>query len=380
MNCKSSAAMWARLEALYEQKNTTNVHLKLQKFYEYKMEPSDSIANHVSKVESMASQLLDLGHEQTPMAIVTKVLHGLPKNFRHVIAAWDSVPEEKRTLQELVPRLLKEESLCCIWDKEVVEESAALFHRSGNNSQQNRQNQQGQQNKTDQGKKGKKKKGSCHYCKKPGHYIAECRKRIAEEKAAQANVSKTTEDSGQAFTAGALSVSSNEDTWLADYGASEHMSHLRGWFSSFKDLGPNDMPIYVGNNAVIYARGRGDIEVDTLVSGQWEPHTIRDVLYVPDIGKNLFSLGAAADKGVTARIEIDKCFLEVKGSVVAEGVSCNSKLYKLLMRTKVSEQANAASSVIPLQVWHERLGHVNYQTLQGMASAKDQMVVGLGVI
>lgn len=30
MGCKTSGAMWTRLETLYEQKNATNVHVKLQ--------------------------------------------------------------------------------------------------------------------------------------------------------------------------------------------------------------------------------------------------------------------------------------------------------------------------------------------------------------
>lgn len=131
MNCKTSAAMWTRLETLYEQKNATNVHIKMQKFFEYKMETSDSIANHVAKIETMASELEDLGNGQTAMAIVTKVLHSLPKSYRHVIAAWDAVAEDKRTMEELVPRLLKEESLDKVWDKDATEDTAALFHRSG---------------------------------------------------------------------------------------------------------------------------------------------------------------------------------------------------------------------------------------------------------
>lgn len=84
-----------------------------------------------------------------------------------------------------------------------------------------------------------------------------------------------------------------------------------------KELGPTEKPIYVGNNAIIYARGRGDIQVKTFVNGQWEPHMILDVLYIPAIGKNLFSLGAAADKGVSARIEKDNAKEFVSAEVKA---------------------------------------------------------------
>lgn len=55
VNCKTSNEIWSRLEALYEQKNETSVHLLLARFFEYKMDPNKmTVSEYVSNVEQMA--------------------------------------------------------------------------------------------------------------------------------------------------------------------------------------------------------------------------------------------------------------------------------------------------------------------------------------
>jgi len=65
-------------------------HLLLQKFFEYRMEEGMTIGQHVSNIEEMVRKLEDLSHKQE-ITIVTKTLHSLPSNYRHVISAWDSM-------------------------------------------------------------------------------------------------------------------------------------------------------------------------------------------------------------------------------------------------------------------------------------------------
>ncbi|UYV71452.1 hypothetical protein LAZ67_8003295 [Cordylochernes scorpioides] len=90
VNCQTSAEMWKKLSTIYELKSETNKYLLQQRFFEYKMNPNDNIASHISKVEIQAQQLKDL--------------------------AWDSVSSEEKTLENLTARLLKEESLQDHWD------------------------------------------------------------------------------------------------------------------------------------------------------------------------------------------------------------------------------------------------------------------------
>lgn len=62
------------------------------------------------------------------------------------------------------------------------------------------------------------------------------------------------------------------------------------------------MPITVGNSNVVYAKGRGSVQVSALIGSNTIEHCLVNVLYVPEIKYNLFSLGSAADHGVEVKI------------------------------------------------------------------------------
>lgn len=191
MNLRTAHEMWSRLESLYELGNPASKHLLLQRFYDYRMAEGASVAQHVAAVEEMARQLADMGHPKDQTEIVTKVLHSLPPSYRHLITAWDSVPEAEQTLANLLPRLFKEE----LMNKELSRldikdssESSALYHKSGflSGSSQTKK-QKNASTKKD------KFKGVCHYCGKKGHKKVDCYKFKNDQKANQVNT--TTSDS-----------------------------------------------------------------------------------------------------------------------------------------------------------------------------------------
>ena len=84
------------------------------------------------------------------------------------------------------------------------------------------------------------RKGVCHYCRKPGHYIASCPKLENKNKAITQKASATTaetSDSGSdpgIFIASASSMKST--TWIIDSGASYHMTPDRHFFPLIVNL------------------------------------------------------------------------------------------------------------------------------------------------
>jgi len=52
-NCTSSKEILQKLNSIYEQKTELNKMLVHEKFYQYKMESSDSISQHIAKVENL---------------------------------------------------------------------------------------------------------------------------------------------------------------------------------------------------------------------------------------------------------------------------------------------------------------------------------------
>ena len=132
INCKSSKEMWDRLAAQYEQAVSENKYFLQQRFYNYSFQQGHDVMSHITEIETLASQLSDLGEIQSENQIITKVLCTLPPSFRSVVSAWENVEEAKRKLPLLTTRLLKEESLNKMHESEESAEDKAFFSRRSN--------------------------------------------------------------------------------------------------------------------------------------------------------------------------------------------------------------------------------------------------------
>ncbi len=62
-----------------------------------------SIMNFIAGIEQIAAQLKDT-------QIMAKILVSLPSSLQYFFAAWDSTPQELKTLSSLTKRLVKEET------------------------------------------------------------------------------------------------------------------------------------------------------------------------------------------------------------------------------------------------------------------------------
>lgn len=54
---------------------------------------------------------------------------------------------------------------------------------------------------------------------------------------------------------------------------------------------------YIGNNDAIMAYGQRTVNVEMQIHGKWERNHLAAVWYVPDISRNLFSIGQTLGKG-----------------------------------------------------------------------------------
>lgn len=73
------------------------------------MTPSDSVAQHIAKIENMANQLKDIEEMILDVMILAKILGSLPAKYNASISAWDSVPAADQTLMNLRERVIREE-------------------------------------------------------------------------------------------------------------------------------------------------------------------------------------------------------------------------------------------------------------------------------
>lgn len=140
-----------------------------------------------------------------------------------------------------------------------------------------------------------------------------------------------------------------EQDWLADSGASHHMTMNRSWFCEFEPITNNKLAITVGNSGIIHAEGCGSVQVSAHVADKVIEHKLVNVLYVPEIRCNLFSLCSAADNGVEAKIDKENLQLRKNNKIVAVGSRVSNRLYALHFETHIQPTANVAVTGASLQ-------------------------------
>lgn len=84
------------------------------------------------------------------------------------------------------------------------------------------------------------------------------------------------------------------DAWLTDSGASAHITFQKDWFAEFRQIEGDTVSL--GDDGVCAIEGVGKIRVKKLVNGTWQDGTIENVLFVPSVKKNLFSVGVCTMK------------------------------------------------------------------------------------
>ena len=85
------------------------------------------------------------------------------------------------------------------------------------------------------------------------------------------------------------------------------MTDKRSVFASFRPipLGTRAIKGIGKDNEPLFALGIGDINIKTRISKDWHDGIIYEVLYVPNLGATLFSIGAATERGVKAIFDSD---------------------------------------------------------------------------
>lgn len=86
-------------------------------------------------------------------------------------------------------------------------------------------------------------------------------------------------DDGNAFYTSVDGVM-GRDAWLADSGASTHMTNCKKHFVTY-EVFPTPKTVQIGNKEIILAYGKGTINVEMNIKGKWYRNHLQDVWYVP---------------------------------------------------------------------------------------------------
>lgn len=149
-------------------------------------------------------------------------------------------------------------------------------------------------------------------------------------------------------------------SWIADTGASAHMTFNRHWM---RNMTPHRIPIRLADGSVIYSEGIGSVQFTAVVHGQeMIPLEFTNVLYVPTLSSNLLSvLYLTMHRSFITIIEKDTLhFIRDNKIHFQAQVSASNSAFLLGQTIPVQHLASLSSSSSPsldLALWHRRLCH-----------------------
>lgn len=185
------------------------------------------------------------------------------------------------------------------------------------------------------------------------------------------NIPETSNDNGNVAYMGKTEPSRQYDHWFIDSGATQHMCCRKEWIQNYKDSTPSHIQVADGNT--IIAKGEGTVDLLFKVGQQILEGTLHQVLYVPDLHGNLFSVNQTVSLGNKVIFNTSGCVIkDNKGATIAVA-SKSQNLYQL-DAVRTPNQAHLANQAGNVNLWHRRLGHLSIDGIKELAKG---MVEGI---
>lgn len=346
---KHPKLIWDYLQSKYEQKSVINKVYLIKELFQTKMDESTKPEEHIAKMERLSNQLeaLSLGFKEEVLAIA--LLNSLPQSYSQFRTAMEVGNMDKQLTFDQVKLGIINEALR--QKKEHTEDTTALFS------------------------KPKFDKRFCTHCKKKGHTNAKCFKLNPTLKREKANKA-TTEDaklSDMVLVAHSQSlIASNQKEWIVDSGASAHMTPVFEYIRNFEKFS-NPVPVSLGDKSTVDAIGKGDVFFYMKLNEGTRRVILKDVLYVPHMKFNLFSVPTVVAKGFTVGFQGNSFEISKNGEIIALGT--NTASHTTLNCEVFVESKSAKIATISVEEGHQRLGHISYERV----IATSKLVEGLNI-
>ena len=359
----TAKSMWDKLKALYMKRTVENRLYLKQRLYMLRMIEGTSILSHLDKFDSLVMDLENIDAKIDDEDKALLLLCSLPQSFKHFR---DTLIYGKETVsyQEIKSALKYKEQI----DRDITGESRGN-QAEGLVVRDKMDKREFDSSRSKSRSKSRHRNLECRYCHKMGHIKSDCFKLKNKLKQKEKFVEKTIESAevsvaidenvGNIFSAiDDRTRSKNE--WILDSGCSYHMCPNRDLFSTYESC--NGGIVLMGNNAACDVVGRGTIRIkmhDGIV------RTLTNVRHVPDLKKNLISLGTLEALG--CKYTTEGGVMKVSRSALIVMKACRSGSLYILQGTTVTGSVAVSSSSLSdsdiTKLWHMRLGHMSEKGL-----------------
>ncbi|KAG5887624.1 hypothetical protein JTB14_036269 [Gonioctena quinquepunctata] len=349
--------MLDKLDMLYGKKSDLTVEGLQRQFFSYKYDVNKSAVENCMIIQQYAEDLAAEGEEVKESWVMTRILGMLPSKLHHFRTAWDNVSPIDKNLNTIIERLRLEEDRLNGTDQQELQ-NAFMHKQSGRNEG----NPQSNVECFKCGKKGHIKKHcrnkpcpkyleyckhnySCKNCHQKGHFVKDCPKNNSSGNFSGNDQNNGSQRSSQrnsnrrAFISTGLSIANVKDIlsendcsdwWYQDCGASQHMTSRKDWLTNFVEL-KEHMNVLIGDATKLEGIGIGEVELTAFNGKKWYEVVLKNVLYVPKMSFNLFSVSQMLDKGYIQEADASQSTFKSREDIVAIAKR-DENLFKMMFR------------------------------------------------
>lgn len=375
---------WDALKSQFARESILQKIRLRQQYYSCRFQSGNSMLEHITHLRSLHDQLKEMGVSVDDKELAMTLLASLPEEFKPLITALDAVGEDQLSFEKVKGMLLNDvdRSFDGTFGTRKSEDAFSA-RRSMGYSRRGRQGRGSSGPVSHEVKFDKPFRGTCHYCKEKGHFARDCPKKNHKENAQRGNGKSSANcaeknDSDpviyvEAICEEALITSDEMDNsgWIIDSGATQHMSFERDSLSDYIEF-RQPCTVNLGDNGSILAYGKGTYHLLADLDENSQPIALHDVLYLPDLKKNLLSVRAMTKLEASVEFKGNQCRISRNGKLLAVG-EMQGKLY--MLKIVSDEHINIAKDEIDIHLWHNRFGHLGMDNVEKLM--KDKMVEGM---
>ncbi|GJY86548.1 retrovirus-related pol polyprotein from transposon TNT 1-94 [Tanacetum coccineum] len=373
--------LWESLERKYKTKDAGTKKFMVAHFLDYKMVDSKSVVSQVQDLQVLLHDIHAEGMTLSETFQIAAIIEKLPPSWVE-LKNYLKHKRKEMSVEDLVVRLRIEEDNKLDQKDTYTPDSAKanMVEHAGSSSRFNSKGNKKDKKKNDKKGKGKseylapkagivkqKFQGTCYNCDQPGHRAANCKmpKRVNPRQAnmVDENVDMIAMVSDVCAMISEVNlVGTNNSGWWIDTGATRHVCADKSMFHSFRAV-DNGQKLYMGNSATADIKGEGDVILKMTSEKELK---LTNVLYVPEIRKNLVSGWLLNKFGFRLVFESDKFVLSKNQMYVGKGYAVDAmfKLNVMVVKNDINKMNSSAYLIESSNVWHGRLGHVNFNSMR----------------